>query len=186
MTGSSNSFAILRICKTALVEPPIAKSAIIAFFSAPSAIIEETLLSFLTNLSVTTPGITEVPGSVIPMASAIICMVFAVPITGHAPKEAHAFCSISKSSWEFPSFFAAALPNTLSLTSDKTSSFPFLFPANIGPAVSNNDGMSSRAAAIKVPGTILSQPQVITTPSNNCILLTISMLLHTTSLTAIS
>ena len=41
-------------------------------------------------------------------------------------------------------------------------------PANIGPPETVTTGMSSRAAAITMPGTILSQLGINTSPSRQC------------------
>ena len=55
---------------------------------------------------------------------------------------------------------------TASKVLDSETSSPPKWPASIGPPDTMMDGMLSRAAAISMPGTILSQFGMSTRPSN--------------------
>ena len=97
-------------------------------------------------------GINAVPGSARPSASAIICMVEAVPIKEHAPQLGHAlhFAQSSFSSSISPrSNFALYIPSC--------SNVSISGPAFIVPPGTNTDGIFTLASPIKFPGTPLSQ-----------------------------
>ena len=99
-----------------------------------------------------TDGINAVPGSARPSASAIICMVEAVPIKEHAPQLGHAlhFAQSSFSSSISPrSNFALYIPSC--------SNVSISGPAFIVPPGTNTDGIFTLASPIKFPGTPLSQ-----------------------------
>ena len=87
------------------MEPEIAACTIIAFSNAFSVTISLALIPFLTNSVICFPalyaisfkssqvaGIRAEPGSISPRASAMICMVEAVPINEQAPQEGQAWC----------------------------------------------------------------------------------------------
>lgn len=108
------------------------------------------------------------PGNANPSASHKQFIEFAVNIPEHEPQVGHAFISISRS---FPSsiLFADNCP-TASNTDARSSAFPVTGsnPAFIGPPETNTAGMFTRATAIIMPGTILSQFGMHTTPSKQC------------------
>ena len=86
----------------ALVEPPMALCTTMAFSSASFVRISLTFISFSTNFIIWRPaflaqarisrmvaGISAEPGSASPNASAIHCIVLAVPRNVQAPQEGH-------------------------------------------------------------------------------------------------
>ena len=97
-------------------------------------------------------GISAVPGSARPSASAMICIVEAVPIKEHAPQLGQAlhFAQSSFSSSISPrSNFALYIPSC--------SRVSISGPAFMVPPGTNTDGISTLASPIRFPGTPLSQ-----------------------------
>ena len=87
----------------------------------------------------------------------------------HEPHDGHAEFSQSRSS-SSDMFPAACLPTASNIEERDMPrlSPPFTWPASIGPPDTNIEGRSRRAAAISMPGTILSQLGMKTRASNGC------------------
>ena len=100
-----NSCAIAGICNKEFVDPEIAACTIIAFsnaffvtillalhpaFASSILFLPASYATFLKSSQVA--GISAEPGSIRPNASAIICMVDAVPINEQAPQDGQAWC----------------------------------------------------------------------------------------------
>ena len=113
-----------------------------------------------------TAGIVPLPRSPIPMASVRQFMEFAVYIPEQEPQVGHTFSSNSASS-SIVMVPAATLP-TASNIEDKLLFCPCTCPANMGPPDTKIVGIFTLAAAIKSPGTFLSQLGIHTRPSNPC------------------
>jgi hypothetical protein len=104
------------------------------------------------------------PGRASPSASHRQFMLLAVNIPEHDPHVGHAFSSRSWSCARL--IFPADTFPTPSNTVARSIASPVLaFPAFIGPPETNTAGTLHRAAAIIMPGTILSQLGMQTTPS---------------------
>ena len=117
-------------------------------------------------------GIRAVPGSASPSASAIICMVDAVPIKEHAPQLGHAlhFAQSSFSSSISPrSNFALYIPSC--------SRVSISGPAFMVPPGTNTEGMFTLASPIRFPGTPLSQLERYTPASKGVAFAWISIIL---------
>ncbi len=102
-----------------------------------------------------TAGMVPLPGSPIPIASVRQFMEFAVNIPAQEPHVGHALSSISASACTsiLPDLTAPTPSNTLT----RSTFLPLKFPASIGPPLTTTVGRFSLAAAISMPGTILSQ-----------------------------
>ena len=100
-----NSLAIAGMCKSEFVEPEIAAWTIIAFSKDFIVTMSLGLRSFFASHTACSPaffanskrsglvaGINALPGSIKPRASAITCIVDAVPINEQAPQEGQALC----------------------------------------------------------------------------------------------
>ena len=85
-----------------------------------------------------------------------------IPAQEPTPGQAHPSASRSSSIVISPTL---ALP-TYSKTLIRSIFFPWNSPESIGPPLITIVGMSRRAAAISIPGTILSQLGMRTRPSN--------------------
>ena len=72
--------------------------------------------------------------------------------------------------------FPAAYEPTASNMLERLVFFPSTFPASIGPPLTNTVGIFTLAAAIKRPGTFLSQFGTSTAPSNACAMTIVSTL----------
>ena len=96
----SSSLAIEGRCSRALVDPPMALCTMIAFSNASRVMISLGLISLAARFIIARPacraswrisrmvaGISAVPGSAMPSASAMDCMVLAVPRKAQAPSE---------------------------------------------------------------------------------------------------
>ena len=175
--GRPASLAMASRCRTVLDEPPRAMSTVIAFSNASRVRMSEGFRSSLTKPTTLPPLFFAIlaledetakavahPGSDRPMDSATQAMVLAVYIPLHEPHPGKARSSICLSS-SMP-----ILPADSSPTASKiavTSTFlPLYKPERMGPPVTMMEGMSSLAAAIIMPGVILSQFDNSTTPSN--------------------
>ena len=172
------AFASARICKNEFVEPPIAKSQIIAFLRVSLSTISRGLTSFFTSSTICIPlsnailrfleeTAAAVPhkGKLIPITSARQAIVFAVYMPWQEPAEGQDSSSSS---------------NNLSLSITPLLNFPtaskepliivnfsqWLSPSNIGPAVTIIVGIFNLNAAISIPGVILSQFERRTKPSS--------------------
>ena len=114
--SSSSSFtslacAIASRCRTALVEPPVAITTLMAFSNACLVMISRGRKSRLTSSSSASPlslalsrfsassaAMVDEPGRLMPIASMALLMVFAVYIPPHEPLPGQARRSISKKS----------------------------------------------------------------------------------------
>ncbi len=113
-----------------------------------------------------TAGIVPFPGSAIPIASVRQFMEFAVNRPAQLPHVGQASFSSSHSSSSLIAR-AACLPTAVNTVSRSTSA-PAKRPASIGPPDTTIVGMSTRAAAMSMPGTTLSQFGMSTIASNAC------------------
>ena len=115
-------------------------------------------------LSEYTAGIVPLPRSPIPSASVRQFIELAVYIPEHEPQVGHTFSSNSSTSSSV--IVPAAYEPTASNIDERLLFFPLTCPASIGPPETNTVGRLSLAAAIRSPGTFLSQLGTITSPSN--------------------
>ena len=114
--------------------------------------------------SAETAGAEDSPGSVMPSASAQVDIVLAVYMPAHEPAPGHAARStFSRSSSDMA---PAECSPTASNTSWIVIDFPCAQPGRIVPPYRKIDGMFSRAQAISMPGSDLSQPAIVTSASN--------------------
>ena len=104
------------------------------------------------------------PERPIPRASVRQFMEFAVYIPEQEPQVGQAFCSkyASSSSSILPAAFAPTASNML----ESEVFLPCTWPASMGPPDTKTVGTLTLAAAIKSPGTFLSQLGTITSASN--------------------
>ncbi len=169
--------AIAGRCNILLVEQPKAISAVKAFFIDCFVIISRGQIFFFTSsiicipacfassiLAEYTAGIVPLPLSPIPKTSVKQFMEFAVYIPEHEPHVGQVFSSyfVSSSSLIFPALKAPTASNI----PERLVFLPLTLPASIGPPLTNIVGIFTLAAAIKRPGTFLSQFGTITSPSN--------------------
>ena len=102
-----------------------------------------------------TAGMVPFPGRAMPSASARQFMLLAVNMPAQEPQPGQARSSISRSS---PSLSRPSLNvPTASNTELRSKALSPIRPASIGPPLTRTDGMLTRAAAISIPGVILSQ-----------------------------
>ena len=117
-------------------------------------------------------GKRALPGSAIPIASAMICIVEAVPMKLHAPQLGQAFI-LAHSSLSSPisprSNLALYIPSCSSVSSSG--------PALIVPPVTTMEGMLTLPMPIMLPGIPLSQLAMYTAPSKGVALAWISIIL---------
>ncbi len=160
-----------------LVEHPSAISILKALINAFSVIMSRGLISFSTSsmifmpacfarriLSEYTAGMVPLPFNPIPRTSVRQFMELAVYMPEQEPQVGHTFSSNSQSS-SIDIVPAATLP-TASNMEERLLFSPFTRPASIGPPEQKIVGILSLAAAIRSPGTFLSQLGTITSPSN--------------------
>ncbi len=114
--------------------------------------------------SADTAGAEDSPGSVMPSASAQADMVLAVYIPAHDPAPGQAARSTASRSAADTS--PAACPPTASNTSWMVSVRPRAWPGRMVPPYRNAAGTLTRAQAISMPGSDLSQPAMATSASN--------------------
>ena len=115
-------------------------------------------------LSEYTAGMVPFPPSPIPRASVRQFMEFAVYMPEQEPQVGHTFSSNSLTSSSV--IVPAAWEPTASNMEDRLLFCPFTRPASMGPPDTNTVGTLILAAAIKRPGTFLSQFGTITSASN--------------------
>ena len=108
-------------------------------------------------------GIVPLPGSAMPSTSVKQFILLAVNKPEQEPQPGQALCSIALSS--FLSIFPASKRPAASKTVLTLISTPLRRPGSIGPPLTTIAGMFKRAAAINIPGTILSQLGISTNPS---------------------
>ena len=120
-----------------------------------------------------TAGMVPFPGRASPRASIMQFMVLAVNIPAQEPQPGQQASSISlsSSSEQRP----AAWRPTASKAEERSMSRPSNRPAIMGPPLTTRDGMLSRAAAMAMPGMILSQLVSRRSPSRACPWAMISM-----------
>ncbi len=160
-----------------------------------SSTISRAVISFLTrsmiaipaffailSLPPSTAGTMPFPGSASPSTSAIQFILFAVYIPAQLPQPGQTPSSyaVSPSSSIMPAFLAPKASNIF----DRLTSSPFTQPAIIGPPEQTTAGTSILTAAIIIPGTILSQFGMSTSPSKQCAIVIVSTLSAISSLLA--
>src|SRR5437773_4035006 len=163
---------------TALVDPPIAARARIAFSNASRVRILETEIFSFTSSTMRRPamrartyrrastaGIAALPGMPTPSASIIDAIVEAVPIVMQWPCER---CMQDSASWNSSSVI---LPARRSSDIDQVlvpepMSLPWYLPESIGPPETRMVGRSTLHAPMRVAGGGLSQPAGRTTPAS--------------------
>ena len=175
------SRAIAVRCMNAFVEPDAAVQNVMAFSIDSRVIMSREPLPCFTISVIATPvavasislfgsaaGVIAPFGRHMPIASAIPHMVFAVPKKVHEPQDPQILSSSAENSSSviFPFLYEAAA----SVVCVLSSGFPFssAVPRSIGPAGKNMHGMSSLAAAMSIPGTILSHDPRRTRPASLC------------------
>ena len=137
-----------------MVEPATARSNMMEFRSTSLVINSEgfrpalviSTMAFpasraLRSLALSEAGMVDVPGRTRFSTSPSICMVLAVPMEGHAPKDGHTLSSISISS------SSEAPENRAESRSASTTVFPQYCPGCMDPPVTIMAGRSSRIAA---------------------------------------
>ena len=113
-----------------------------------------------------TAGIVPLPRRPMPRASVRQFMEFAVYMPEQEPHVGQVLHSYSRS---FSSVILPALNSpTASEMEEKLVFAPSTWPASIGPPLTNTVGTLRRAAAIKRPGTFLSQFGTMTSASKPC------------------
>ena len=161
----------------ALVEPPMASTAVTALWMALASTISRGFRFSHTMSTARLPvsvamaawresgaGIDAAPGRVKPIASAALVMVEAVPMVMQWPGERAMPCSISCQS------FSVMLPARNSaqyfhVSEPEPSVAPPQFPLSIGPAGMNMAGRFMLIAPMISAGVVLSQPPISTAPS---------------------
>ena len=113
-----------------------------------------------------TAGIVPLPCKPIPRTSVKQFIELAVYIPEQEPQVGQALFSNSQSpqSSSVPALYEPTASNIL----ERLVLCPSTLPASIGPPLTNTVGILSLAAAIKSPGTFLSQLGIITRPSKPC------------------
>ena len=119
-----------------------------------------------------TAGGAAEPGRLIPIASATAAMVLAVNMPPQAPSPGQMARSIRSTSARV--IFPARQAPTASKASTIVTSWPSIRPGMIEPAYRKTLARSSRAAAIIIPGRLLSQPASSTEPSSRSAIITVS------------
>ena len=149
------------------VSPQVSKEEVIALQKLCRDIpIADDLKRAVVNLVLATRNWDGVQYGASPRASIMQFMVFAVNIPEQDPHPGQALSSTSLSSSS--EILPAAFIPTPSKTLLRSRTLPFIVPAIIGPPEMTTDGRFSFAAAIAMPGTILSQFVTRTSPSNAC------------------
>ena len=162
-----------------LVEPPSARSTATALRKASIVRMSRGRM-FLFTMSMTarpasfarrmrpacTAGTVPLPGRARPSTSIMQFIVLAVNMPEQEPQPGQALSSIS---WRAASSILPAerMP-TPSNTLLRSRTLPLFCPAIIGPPDMTTEGRLSSAAAIAMPGTILSQFGTRTSPSKAC------------------
>ena len=165
------------MCTTALVEPPIASTVVIALSTAAAVTKSRGLRSSHTMSTMRRPvsaairpcresaaGIDAAPGSVKPSASAAEVIVDAVPIVMQWPGERAMPSSIAChcASVRLPARFSAQYFHT---SEPEPRYLPRQSPRSIGPAGMKIAGRFMLSAPIRSAGVVLSQPPISTAPS---------------------
>jgi hypothetical protein len=174
------------MCRTVLVDPPIATSSAIAFSNASRVAMERgnaagSSCRYQRSASSTTSrpastnrlrraswvaSVEPLPGSDSPSASVRQFIEFAVNIPEHDPHVGHAACSTSVNASSSTCCDAdAEMAVIRSLGPCATPSTATTLPASIGPPDTNTVGTFNRIAALSIPGVILSQFEMHTSAS---------------------
>ena len=159
-----------------MVDPPRAISSAMALKKASLVIISLGLISLFTRstafipvcfasrtLSEKTDGMLPLKGRDIPSASDKWLIVLAVNIPEQDPAPVQALHSYSMSSSSV--IFPMAKRPTASKTLSSPISFPSTLPASMGPPETKMEGIFNLAAAMSIPGMILSHEASSTRPS---------------------
>ncbi len=154
-------------------------STVSAFINASLVMMSRGLMSFSTSSIIFIPaclarrirseytaGMVPLPFSPIPSASVRQFMELAVYMPEQEPQVGQTFSSNSARSSMV--IVPAATEPTASNMEERLFLCPFTRPASIGPPDTKIVGILTRAAAIKSPGTFLSQLGIHTSPSNWC------------------
>ena len=172
------ALAIAKICKNEFVEPPIPKSAIIAFLKESLFIISKGHLFCLTSSTICIPLSKAILrfsddtaddvahfGRLIPITSVKQAIVFAVYKPWQAPADGQdaSSSSINLSFVISPFLYFPIASNAPFIIVNFSH---WLSPLSIGPAVTIIVGIFILAAAISIPGVILSQFESSTSPSS--------------------
>src|ERR1019366_1907055 len=176
VSSTSASAAIASKCSTALVDPAVAITTAAAFRTAAlvstsrgrsplarAATAAAPVRRASSVRSADTAGGVAEPGSAMPSASAQADMVLAVYMPAHDPAPGQAARSMARASASDIS--PAAWAPTASNTSWMVTERPFAQPGRTGPRGRNAAGMFSRAQAMSMPGSDLSQPAMATRAS---------------------
>src|SRR3954469_22861391 len=179
-------------CRTAFVEPPRAITTAMAFSNASRVMICRAVMPRRNSPTTAWPdrcakpsrrrstaGGAAEPGRGMPRASPTAAMVFAVYIPPQAPSPGQIARSMRSTSSRV--ILPARHAPTASKASMIVTSRPSTCPGMIEPAYRNTDARSSRAAAISIPGSDLSQPARSTDPSSRSAIITVSTLSAMTS-----
>ena len=163
---------------TALVDPPMAMSTVMAFSSAARVMMRDgrrssrtistmrrPLISAMARRRESGAGTLAQPGRVMPSASAWLVMVEAVPITVQWPalRAMHPSISHHSSSVRRP---VRKRSKSLRPSVPEPRRWSRHWPASIGPPGTMMAGMSALAAPMSCAGVVLSQPHSSTTPSS--------------------
>ena len=177
--GVPASWARAIRCSTVLVEQPRAISTVRAFSNAAGVRMDRGVIFFSSSSMIFMPasfarrnraditaGMVPLPGRPRPITSVRQFMELAVNMPEHDPQVGQAASSMASSSSS--AIFPARTAPTASKT-DIRSTFRVgskgCRPASMGPPLMKIAGRSSRAAAMSMPGTILSQLGTITMAS---------------------
>ena len=173
-----------------MVEPPKAMTTAMAFSNASLVMIWRAVIPRRSSSTTASPdlranpsrrrsvaGGAAEPGIDIPIASATDAMVLAVYMPPQAPSPGQMARSMASTSAR------DILPAAQAPTASKASMIVTVFsepseslamPGRIDPAYRNTEARSSRAAAISIPGSDLSQPASRTDPSSRSAIITVS------------
>ena len=172
----SISFAMAGRCRIVLVEQPRAMSVVMAFQMASSVRTSLARMFFRTSSMTCIPasfaslmraeygaGMVPLPERPMPMTSVRQFMEFAVYMPEQEPQDGQTFSSYSLSlaSEILPAEYEPTASNML----ERLVLWPSMRPASMGPPETKMVGRFRRAAAIRRPGTFLSQFGIMTRPS---------------------
>ena len=167
------SWATAGRCSAVLVEQPSAMSRARAFIKARSVKMERGRMFFFSTSKISIPlrfarcsrpaitaGMVPLPGRASPRASVTQFIELAVNIPAQEPQPGQA--SFSRAASSSPVIVPAAAAPTASNTVVRVIfspcfAPPLRLPASIGPPETKTQGRLSRAAAMSIPGTTLSQ-----------------------------
>ena len=188
--STSASWAMASRWSTALVEPPKAMTTAMAFSNASLVMIWRAVIPRRSISTTASPdlrakpsrrrsvaGGAAEPGIDIPMASATEAMVLAVYMPPQAPSPGQMARSMASTSARdiLPAAQAPTASNaSMIVTVRSEPSESLAIPGRIEPAYRKTEARSSRAAAMSIPGSDLSQPASRTDPSRRSAIITVS------------